>query len=139
MQAISEETMLPQNLVSEYASGVLNLTISGDIDHHSAAALRQKVDREIYFYHPKIVLLRLDDVDFMDSAGLGFFMGRYQLCCTLGAAFRLLDPPERIVRILRLSGMDKKLQIEKIYHSGKKENKQNANIQAKDDRESAED
>ena len=125
MQKTEEETLRRQSVTAEYASGVLSLTVSGDIDHHSAAALRQSVDREIYFYRPKIVLMKLDQVEFMDSAGLGFFMGRYQLCETLGAVFRLMDPPERVVRILTLSGMDKKLQIEKIYRSERKEKKQN--------------
>ena len=102
-------------LTAEYASGTLQLHISGDIDHHGAAALRQSVDREIYFYRPKVVLMRLDGVDFMDSAGLGFFMGRYELCRTLGAAFRLIDPPARVMKILMLSGMDKKLTVERVY------------------------
>lgn len=132
-----EEEIILQTVTAEYVSGVLNLTISGDIDHHSAVTLRQRVDREIYFYRPKIVLLRLDRVDFMDSAGLGFFMGRYQLCSALGASFRLIDPPERVLRILTLSGMDKKLDIEKIYHSDKKEKKDHAETSAKKDHQPA--
>ena len=139
MTGMTESELRPQSLQSEYAQGVLTLTVSGDIDHHSAAALRRSVDREIFFYHPKAVLLRLDGVDFMDSAGLGFFMGRYQLCTSVGASFRLVDPPERVVRILHLSGMDRKLSVEKVYRpgaggeSGRKENKQYAEEKQKTD------
>lgn len=116
----SEETQRTPRVSSDYEAGVLTLSLSGDIDHHCAAALRQSVDREIYFYRPKTVRLQLCGVAFMDSAGLGFFMGRYQLCRTLGSAFRLVDPPPRVMRILELSGMDKKLAIEKIYHAPQK-------------------
>lgn len=134
---LTEPELRPQNLSAEYAQGVLTLTVSGDIDHHSAAALRRSVDREIFFYHPRVVLLRLDGVDFMDSAGLGFFMGRYQLCTSIGAAFRLVDPPERIVRILHLSGMDRKLSIDKVYRpggeAGRKEKTQYAEEKPKND------
>ena len=105
-----------QTVQSAYENGTLTLTVSGDIDHHAAAALRQKVDREIYFYRPKTVLLGFRDVDFMDSAGLGFFMGRWQLCKTLGASFSIVDPPQRVLRILTLSGLDKRLNIERVYH-----------------------
>ena len=119
MQTIGEDTVRTGQVTAEYAAGVLTLRIFGDVDHHGAADLRRAVDREIYFYRPKIVLLHLDGVDFMDSAGLGFFMGRYELCRTLGCAFRLIDPPPRILRILELSGMDKKLDIERVYQGSK--------------------
>lgn len=114
MQAQTEERA--QTVSSEYENGTLSVWISGDIDHHAAAPLRQKVDAEIYFYRPKTVLLGFRDVDFMDSAGLGFFMGRWQLCRTLGASFRLVDPPPRVMRILTLSGLDRHLPIERVYH-----------------------
>ncbi len=115
------EAILSPGVRSEINGGVLTLSVSGDIDHHSAAILRQNVDRELYFYRPKTVRMKLGDVDFMDSSGLGFFMGRYQLCKTLGCTFVLVDPPPRVMRILTLSGMDRQLNIEKIYHAPKKE------------------
>ena len=124
-----DEDVRSGQITSEYAQGVLTLHITGDIDHHGAGALRKNVDREIYFYRPKLVLMRLDGVAFMDSAGLGFFMGRYELCRTLGAVFRLIDPPPRVQRILELSGMDRKLSIEKIYHAAEKQAKEEASCQ----------
>ena len=125
MQTIGEERISTGMVTSEYASGVLTLSIAGGIDHHGAAGLRQNVDREIYYYRPKLVLMKLDGVEFMDSAGLGFFMGRYELCRTLGCTFRLIDPPPRIVRLLEMSGMDKKLSVEKVYRGNGKETKGN--------------
>ena len=64
--------------------------------------------------------MKLQGVDFMDSSGLGFFMGRYELCRTLGASFCLGDPPPRVMKILKLSGMDKKLSVARAYESQKK-------------------
>ena len=125
MQTIGEERISTGMVTAEYASGVLTLSIAGDIDHHGAAGLRQNVDREIYYYRPKLVLMKLAGVEFMDSAGLGFFMGRYELCRTLGCTFRLIDPPPRIVRLLEMSGMDKKLSVEKVYRGNGKETKGN--------------
>ncbi len=121
MQTIRDEGIATGTVTAEYAAGVLTLSVFGDIDHHGAAMLRQNVDREIYYYRPKLVLLKLEGVEFMDSAGLGFFMGRYELCRTLGSTFRLLDPPPRVMRLLELSGMDKKLSVEKVYRGNGKE------------------
>ena len=125
---LTEESVNVSGLSAEYDGGTLTLSLSGDIDHHCAAALRQRVDREIYFYRPKTVRMRLSDIEFMDSAGLGFFMGRYQLCRTLSCGFVLVDPPPRVQRILELSGMDRKLSIEKIYHAPKKEGASHAEV-----------
>lgn len=46
-----------------------------------------------------------------------------------GAVFRLIDPPPRVQRILELSGMDRKLSIEKIYHAAEKPAKEEASCQ----------
>ena len=115
MQLQTTEDVRAESVVSAYRAGTLTLTVSGDIDHHAAAALRQKTDAEICFYRPKTVLLTFRNVDFMDSAGLGFFMGRWELCQTLGASFRIVDPPPRVLRILTLSGLDKRLTIDRVY------------------------
>ena len=67
MQTIGEEAVRTGQVAAEYASGVLTLSVSGDIDHHGAVNLRKSVDREIYYYRPKLVLMKLDGVEFMDE------------------------------------------------------------------------
>ena len=42
-----------------------------------------------------------------------------------GCIYRLIDPPPRIVRLLEMSGMDKKLSVEKVYRGNGKETKGN--------------
>lgn len=93
---------------------LLRLSLCGEIDHHSARALREAVDREIYFYRPQRVELSLRGVTFMDSAGLGFFMGRYALCRDIGAVLVLCDVSADVQKILCLSGFDKVLCGEKV-------------------------
>ena len=62
MQTIGEEAVRTGQVEAEYASGVLTLSVSGDIDHHGAADLRKSVEREIYYYRPKLVLMKLGGV-----------------------------------------------------------------------------
>ena len=55
------------------------LSVMGEIDHHNAVRLRAQADRVIAERRPKKLVLDLSHVDFMDSAGLGFIMGRFAL------------------------------------------------------------
>ena len=93
--------------------GILTLKLTGEIDHHSAVGLREEADRLIYLEHPKKLLLDLSGIDFMDSSGLGFIMGRYALVSKLGGTLALLNPNARVSRILSLSAHERIIKTER--------------------------
>ena len=93
--------------------GILTLKLTGEIDHHSAVVLREEADRLIYLEHPKKLLLDLSGIDFMDSSGLGFIMGRYALVSKLGGTLALLNPNARVSRILSLSALERIIKTER--------------------------
>ena len=45
--------------------------LSGEIDHHSAAAIRDAIDTQIQINRPKLLKLDFSEVTFMDSSGVG--------------------------------------------------------------------
>ena len=89
----------------------LKFIICGDIDHHTAKIIKKQIDSEIFVHRPNAVLLDLERVDFMDSSGLGLILGRYQLATKLGVAFALYEPTPSVVKLLKLSGCDKIINI----------------------------
>ena len=93
--------------------GILTLKLTGEIDHHSAVGLREEADRLIYLEHPKKLLLDLSGIDFMDSSGLGFIMGRYALVSKLWGTLALLNPNARVSRILSLSALERIIKTER--------------------------
>ena len=93
--------------------GILTLKLTGEIDHHSAVGLREEADRLIYLEHPKKLLLDLSGIDFMDSSGLGFIMGRYALVSKLGGTLALLNPNARVSRFLSLSALERIIKTER--------------------------
>ena len=93
--------------------GILTLKLTGEIDHHSAVGLREEADRLIYLEHPKKLLLDLSGIDFMDSSGLGFIMGRYALVSKLGGTLALLNPNARVSMILSLSALERIIKTER--------------------------
>lgn len=91
---------------TEYERGRLRVSVSGDIDHHSAASLREAIDKALFLYRPAKFELHLGNVDFMDSSGLGLILGRRSVCDELGAKMVLSGSSDQIRRILALAGAD---------------------------------
>jgi len=95
----------------ELEGDTLIITLSGEIDHHNAKAARVEIDRQIYFYRAKTVMLDLKNVGFMDSSGLGLILGRYTHVNELGGALKILNPSAGVEKVLRLAGTEKIIPI----------------------------
>lgn len=85
---------------------VLTAVLSGDIDHHSAKEMREAIDAQAERDKPKLLQLDFQQVDFMDSSGIGLIMGRYKLMQLLGGQVRVIHVPAYIKRVIKLSGLD---------------------------------
>ncbi|MBR2354359.1 MAG: STAS domain-containing protein [Clostridia bacterium] len=91
---------------------VLELTLRGEIDHHSAVGIRTEMDERIREEHPRKTVLDLSGIDFMDSSGLGLIMGRFALMERLGGELTLKNPNERLMKIFELAGLERMIRIE---------------------------
>ena len=91
-------------------------TLSGELDHHGAVAVRTLIDAEIRRRIPKKAVLDLSGLDFMDSSGLGLIMGRHTLMSSLGGTLTVRRPNERVVRIFKLAGLERIVTIEEGKH-----------------------
>ncbi len=107
--------MIKKNCLYEtkIEEGVLTVTLSGEIDHHSAVGVRSDIDSTIYELRPSKTVLDLSAIDFMDSSGLGLIMGRYALMQRIGGELTLKNPNERVVKIFELAGLGRIIKIEK--------------------------
>ena len=91
----------------------LEISLVGEIDHHNAAELRKTADKLINEHRPKEVALELGKIDFMDSSGLGFIMGRMALAQINGGKLIVKKPSKSVERICRLAGLERLVKIEK--------------------------
>lgn len=103
----------------KYDNGVLRIKLIGEIDHHSARTIREEIDKEIYFYRAKTVLMDLSAIDFMDSSGLGLILGRHTKAVELGGKLKLVNPSISVMRILELAGTEKIIPVEFEKESSK--------------------
>lgn len=88
--------------------------LDGEIDHHTAKGVREKIDNEIENSSPKTLVLDFSDVTFMDSSGIGLIMGRYKLMKASGGVITIKNPSPNTLRVLKLAGMDRLAKIERV-------------------------
>ena len=91
----------------------LEIIPKGEIDHHSAVKLRGQTDELINKESPKMLVLNLEEINFMDSSGLGFIMGRYALMQKKGGKLVVKKPSKSVLKICSLAGLERMVKIEK--------------------------
>ena len=91
-------------LKSRFVDGVLEIALYGEIDHHSARSIREQMDTLLFMHRPRLFLLSLEHISFMDSSGLGLILGRLNVARELVCEMRLCHLTDRIQKILSLAG-----------------------------------
>ena len=102
---------------SEFTGDVLKIKLRGEIDHHSAVAVRSAIDEMIRQKRPQKLVVDMSAIELMDSSGLGLIMGRYALMKELGGETVVLDPSPRVEKIMGLAGLERIVKVE--YSKGK--------------------
>ena len=82
------------------------VSVAGEVDVYTAAQLRAALDEEVAAQHVQLVV-DLDEVTFLDSTGLGVLVGRLKLVRNQSGWLRLVCSNERILRVFRITGLDK--------------------------------
>lgn len=78
-----------------------------ELDHHAAKTVRQKIDEELSAHRPECLVLDFSRVPFMDSSGIGLILGRVERAAAVGATVRIRGLSERLMRIIKLSGLER--------------------------------
>lgn len=97
--------------------------LDGEIDHHTAAAIRLEIDEAIARNKPKTLKLDFSDVTFMDSSGIGLVMGRFRTIQPLGGKLIVSNLSPQVYRIMQLAGLEKIAKISKREEVSNAENK----------------
>ncbi len=79
----------------------------GELDHHAAGEVREKIDTALLRQNIRVLRIDLSGLTFMDSSGVGLIMGRYRLVRSLGGTLTVTGAGERLRAMLRLAGLDK--------------------------------
>lgn len=88
------------------SGGVLKIRLSGEMDEYSAPQARAVCDRFIEGNPTaRQVIIDLGEVAFMDSAGIGFLIGRYKKARRNNMTLQVENPDFAADKVLSLSGI----------------------------------
>ena len=97
--------------------GLLFIKLTEDIDHHETEILRRMIDNEVERYMPRKVIFDFSRLLFMDSAGIGLFLGRYKFCKMVGTHMEITNVKPSVKKILEMSGLLKIIPITAGYQN----------------------
>ena len=84
---------------------LLIFKITEEIDECKVKNIRRRADYEIERFMPKRVIFDFDSVTFMDSAGIGMIIGRYNQVKEKDGKIILCKLNQNIERIIIISGL----------------------------------
>lgn len=95
------------NVTVEASGGVVIAYLIGEIDHHTAIDVRERIDDAIKLKKPEHLIIDFRNVTFMDSSGIGLVMGRYRLIKSINssASMEIKNVTLQTKKIMELAGL----------------------------------
>ena len=93
------------------SDGLTVIHVSGEIDVFTASRLKEAVNERIDAGEVRLAI-DLSDTDYLDSTALGALIGALKRCRDLGGEVVVAGPPQRISRVMQITGLDKVLQLQ---------------------------
>lgn len=95
------------NLSFENKGDKLIVYMLGELDHHSAEEVRNKVDDRLERENFSKLIMDFSGVTFMDSSGIGVVIGRYKKLASKKGKLYITKVNGSVKRVFELSGMFK--------------------------------
>lgn len=89
----------------KYIGEQLEVSIAGELDSYSADFVRDYLDSLFDKQKIKQIVIDLTNLNFMDSTGIGVFIGRYRKMKSRGVPIYISGPSEHAKKILEMSGL----------------------------------
>ena len=94
-----------------YEDGLLTARLCGELDHHSAVAVRTLIDSEIKKHSPVKAVLDMKDLDFMDSSGIAVVVQTARKCQSCGGKLSVTHTPAQAQKVLTCAGIHRLVDI----------------------------
>ncbi|GIP37539.1 anti-sigma F factor antagonist [Paenibacillus sp. J31TS4] len=95
-----------------YERNMLIVRLSGELDHHTAELVKERMEEALTRPTVTHVILSLEHLHFMDSSGLGVILGRYKQVVAKGGRMVVCSVSPAVYRLFEMSGLFKILTIE---------------------------
>ena len=91
---------------ADYENGVLNIRLSGELDHCAAAFALQAIESAVEEYMPRQCVLDFSELSFMDSSGIAVILKTERLMRHANGDISIRDANAQVRRVLELAGLN---------------------------------
>ena len=99
------------NLEFVESGQTMTIKLKGDLDHHSADESRVLIDEKIKNEKFNRIVIDFKHIDFIDSSGIGFVIGRYKVIRKRNGVIEIVNASKKVRKILDMSGIGKIINI----------------------------
>ena len=92
---------------SKKIRNTLVVSIGGELDHHTSEMIRNQMDNLLEDPTVKNIIVDAENLSFMDSSGVGVFIGRYKKVNNRGGIMAITNINSHIDKIFEVSGLYK--------------------------------
>lgn len=89
---------------------VVVVKVAGEIDAFTAPKLREEL-AALADGKSKVITVNLKDVSYLDSTGLGVFVGLFKQVKTIDGELRLIEMSDRLKRLFEITGLSHVMEI----------------------------
>ena len=90
----------------------LMAAITGELDHHGARGVMDKLDREIDLALPRELVLDLSGLTFTDSSGIAVVLRAWRRMGQLRGSMRVVNTPTQADKVFRAAGLGRRVRFE---------------------------
>jgi anti-sigma B factor antagonist len=101
-----ESTHVDLSLTTRQADGKTIVSVGGEIDVYTAPKLRDKIS-ELVASGAYDIVIDMQQVEFLDSTGLGVLVGGLKKVRAHDGSLRLVCNQDRLLKIFRITGLAK--------------------------------
>lgn len=99
------------NFTEENLSDAVKIYISGEVDIYTSQKLKEKL-YDIVDSNKKDLKIDCKELNYIDSTGLGIFVGALKKAKQYGKNIHIINPKENIKKLFTITGLDKLFIIE---------------------------
>jgi len=99
--------------ITSFEDGIV-IKISGELDSSKTGLYKEKIHQSMRAYGPRYIIWDMKDLTFLDSAGIGLILGRYNEIEKIRGIMGLIGLNTYSRKIIAISGL---FQIIKEYNS----------------------
>ena len=93
----------------------LIIKLSGELDHNALKKARERLEMKVTTTPKKIIIIDLDNLEFMDSSGISLVYNINKIAISLNKKTYVLTNNEKFEKILTLAKIDTFVKIIKDY------------------------